>query len=248
MARPGRGVENECESRAATADNDHGAAYAPRRSLGYAACVATARSITRMSEAEYLASEPRVRLKREWRNGEVVAMAGGTPEHALVVAKVGAALTTALRGQRCQVFSSELRVHTPRTGLYAYPDATIVRGPIERHTDGISVLNPSLLVEVLSDSTETYDRGEKLASYESIGTLTDYVLVATERQGIEHFRRTGASQWVVTRYLPSAQTVPIPSLAIALSFDDVYDGWAAVAATRVPKGKPARPPPRRVKR
>lgn len=195
-----------------------------------------------MSEAEYLASEARSRVKRQWVNGEAFATAGGTPEHALVIANVVAALNAALKKKACKAFSSELRVHVPRTGLYTYPDATVICGPVARHVDGLSALNPSLIVEVLSEGTETDDRGEKLAHYESIATLTDYVLVSSEREGIEHFRRSGPTQWVVTRYLASAARAPIESLGISLSFADVYDGWAEVRATSAaPPKRPRRP-------
>jgi Uma2 family endonuclease len=199
-----------------------------------------------MTETEYLASESRSEVKREWVNGEAFAMAGGTPVHALVVGNVTSALGAALRGKPCRTFSSELRVHIPRTGLYTYPDATVVCGPIELHSDGLSVTNPSLVCEVLSEGTESYDRGAKLAHYESVPTITDYLLCATDDRVIEHYQRRGPNQWLVTRYAvpASATAVPVPSLGIELSMATVYDGWEEVRAaiTRATRSTRAAPP------
>lgn len=195
-----------------------------------------------MTEAEYLKSESRSEVKREWVNGEAFAMAGGTPLHALVVGNVASALGTALRRKPCRTFSSELRVHIPRTGLYTYPNATVVCGPIELHSDGLSVTNPTVVCEVLSESTETYDRGGKLAHYESVPTITDYLLCATEDQVIEHHQRRGPNQWLVTRYAAaSSAVVPIASLDIELSLASVYEGWQDVRAalTRAARARPA---------
>ncbi len=118
----------------------------------------------------------------------------------------------------------------------------MICGPVARHVDGLSALHRSLIVAVLSECTETYDREETLAHYESIATLTDYVPVPSEREGIEHLRRSGPARWVVTRYLPSAARAPIESLGIALTFADVYDGWPEVRATNAtPPKRPRRP-------
>src|SRR5947209_4150471 len=137
--------------------------------------------ISRMTEDEYLARERVASSKSELVNGQAVAMAGASPRHNAIVRNLLLALGSRLRGKPCQPYPSDLRVHVPATGLYAYPDVTIVCAPIEHHPkDEATVMNPRVIIEVLSAGTEAFDRGAKFAHYRSIASLRTYVLVGGE--------------------------------------------------------------------
>lgn len=148
--------------------------------------------------ATYLTLERDADQKHEWFDGEIFAMAGGTIEHAqLSAAMVGQRLTlTAPCG--CRVFSSDLKIRVLATGLATYLDAAVVCGAIERDPDDRNAItNPSILVEVLSDSTEGYDRGQKFANYRAIPSLCDYVVVSQYEPRIEVHSRDASGLWVL---------------------------------------------------
>jgi Uma2 family endonuclease len=177
----------------------------------------------RLSEREYLELERTAEQKHEYVDGEVVAMAGGSPRHALIAANVIGTLRSLLRGTPCRPLTSDLRVHVPATGLYTYPDVTVICGPPILHPEDASVvLNPRVIFEVLSDSTEAYDRGAKFAHYRHIETLEEYVLVSHRERTLEHFRRVDGGQWLYTAYASGA--VALPALGIELPLDEVYAG------------------------
>jgi Uma2 family endonuclease len=151
----------------------------------------------RYSFADYLALESMSTVKHEYLDGAVWAMAGGTPDHAAIAINIAVALSTALRGQPCRVFSADLRVRVKETGLATYPDLSVVCGALETDPDdagGNTVTNPVLVVEVLSPSTEDYDRGEKLAHYKRIPSLREILLVAQEEARLELWTRA-SSGW-----------------------------------------------------
>jgi Uma2 family endonuclease len=177
-----------------------------------------------MTEGEYLELERSSALKHEFMNGEAWAMSGGTPEHSLIAANVVGELRNRLRGGPCRAYQSDLSVHVAATGLYAYPDATVICGPIELHPrDGRSALNPRVIVEVLSESSEAYDRGAKFQHYGRIATLAEYVLVAQDQRRVEHYRRLESGQWLLTAYPPGAE-VELPALGVALPLGEIYEG------------------------
>jgi len=176
----------------------------------------------RVSYAEYLAFERDAETKHEFIDGAVVAMAGGTPEHSRLAMNVGVALANALRGRRCSAFSSDLRVHVPATGRSTYPDVTVVCD--ERRTaevDPDAIINPTLIVEVLSPTTEARDRGEKFSHYRRLESLREYVLVSQDDVRIEVFRRQG-DIWALRDYGPG-QSVELASLDVRLEVDVIYD-------------------------
>lgn len=147
----------------------------------------------RFSYDEYLARERETGLRHEFLDGQVFAMTGGTPEHARLIAEVSFALRGAIDPKRCRVFSADLRVRIPSTGLSTYPDVAVVCGDVElARDDANAVINPTVLVEVLSPSTEAYDRGEKWAHYRRIESLRAYVLVSPVAERLEAFLRTDA--------------------------------------------------------
>jgi Uma2 family endonuclease len=150
-----------------------------------------------MSFGEYVALEQAGERKHEFLDGNVWAMAGGTPEHAQLALNIGAELRAGMLGG-CRVFSADLRVRVRETGLSTYPDVTVVCGPLERDPeDPNTVTNPTVIVEVLSDSTEAYDRGEKFSHYRRIASLQAYVLVSQRGARIEVFRPNPDGSWTL---------------------------------------------------
>ena len=177
-----------------------------------------------MSYADYLAAERGATVKHEYVNGRVYAMAGGSPEHARLAQAIGGELRQALRGRPCATFSSDLRVRIVATGRSTYPDVTVVGGAIERAADDSdAVTNPTVIVEVLSATTETDARSDTWAHYQRIGSLREFVLVSQGQARIEVFSRDPATPevWSCRDHGPGA-TVRLPSLEIGLQLDDVY--------------------------
>lgn len=177
---------------------------------------------TRMTYADYLAAEELSTEKHEYLAGEVWAMAGGTPEHAALAARLIAELDSALRDRPCRVFTSDARVRVTATDLTTYPDVTVVCEKLESDPiDPNAITNPVLLVEVLSDSTEAYDRGEKASHYRHIPSLREYVLVSQRSPRIEVYRRNDAGRWELFEF-ESGGMAELASVGCALRVDDVY--------------------------
>ena len=186
-------------------------------------------SVDRCTPQEYLARERDARERHEYYHGEVFAMSGGTPDHSLIIANVNGELHNALKGRPCRVYESNLRVRVPRTTLYTYPDATVICG--ERQFDPLdtsreTVTNPTLIVEVLSPSTETWDRGGKFQNYQQIDSLREYVLVSSDKPLVETFRRQGAggATWVYTATSGPEVRVLLPALGVELPMAEIYSG------------------------
>jgi len=173
---------------------------------------------------EYLLLEEIAEVKHEFLDGEVWAMAGGSPEHAAIIGNVTTLLNVQLRGQRCRVHSTELRVRVKATGLGTYADVTVICGRLERDPDdrtGRTAINPRVIVEVLSPSTEEYDRGEKLSHYQTIPSLEEVVLVAHDRPEIEVVLREADGTW--SRHVAGVgQSARLTSIACDLAVVEVY--------------------------
>jgi Uma2 family endonuclease len=154
----------------------------------------------RLTAAEYLEIERAAEQKSEFFNGKMFAMAGASPEHFLIATNIAHELGNLLRGRPCRVFASDLRVKVSETGLYTYPDVVVVCGEMSlEEPERDTLLNPTLIVEVLSPSTEAYDRGDKFALFRRRASLRQYLLVAQDRPRIERFARQGDTQeWVLT--------------------------------------------------
>lgn len=185
---------------------------------------AVRRTTTKMSYAEYLAAEEVSEVKHEYLGGEVFAMAGGTIEHGRLAANMIRELGKALEGRPCVVLTSDVRVRIQATDLSTYPDVTVACGKLEKaDEDAHAITNPTLIVEVLSDSTEAYDRGEKFASYRTVPTLTDYLLVAQDRPRIEHYTRRDARSWLLDEAGPG-ERLRVASLDCDIVIDEIYLG------------------------
>lgn len=177
----------------------------------------------RMSPAEFLAWERRQPGKHEYHLGEVFAMAGGSPRHNFLSAAVCAELRAAVRGKGCSALSSDQRISADEGRRYVYADAVVVCGPMKMEPGAPDVLmNPRVLVEVLSRSTETYDRGDKWEAYQRLPSVTDYLLVAQATVRVEHYQRDVDGSWRY-RTLGPGERVTLGDGAV-LSIDDVYEG------------------------
>ncbi len=172
----------------------------------------------------YLASERNAEFKSEYFNGEVFAMAGASQRHNLVVTNVVSELRTQLKKSKCQVFPSDMRVRVKRTGLYTYPDVTVVCGEPE-FDDAFEdiLLNPTLLVEVLSPSTEPYDRGKKFEHYRRITFLREYLLIAQDRCRVEQYVKQSDGSWSLFEIAGLAASVKLVSVEVVLPLAEVYD-------------------------
>ena len=171
--------------------------------------------------ADYLQVEDDSSVKHEFFNGEIYAMAGGTPEHAAVTAAVIGALSEQLKGGSCRVYTSDLRIRVLATGLATYPDVSVVCGELERDPENhLAVTNPKLLVEVLSDSTAAYDRGEKLEQYKRIASLQAVLLFSQTSRRVELHERTERG-WR-TEVFTDDQKVPVASIGVQLALASLY--------------------------
>jgi len=170
---------------------------------------------------EYLALDETSNVKHEFFNGEIYAMAGGTLEHAALIAAISSALLTRVRGGSCRVYSSDLRIRVLATDLAAYPDVVVVCGEPHRDPENkLTVTNPRLLVEVLSDGTAAYDRGEKLTQYKHIESLQAVLLFSQTSRRVELHERT-TSGWLI-RVITGDQPIPLPSIEAELSLSLIY--------------------------
>src|ERR1043166_4502630 len=148
---------------------------------------------------EYLNLERESEVKCEYLQGEIYAMSRGSPEHGAIAVNLSREISHQLKDKPCRVFSSDVKVRTSLAGLFAYPDLSVVCGDLLFHDEKRDVLtNPVLLVEVLSDSTEAYDRGRKFYQYRQIETLTDYLLVSQKEPYIDHYARQADGRWLLT--------------------------------------------------
>jgi len=176
--------------------------------------------------AEYLLVEREAEHKSEYLAGEMFAMAGATFAHNQIATNVIGELHHLLRGHRCSPFGSDLRIHTPSTGLYTYSDVSVICGPPEftPADDRLeTVTNPTLIVEVLSDSTEAYDRGMKFEHYRSLPSLAEYVLISQKSALVEVFLRQPDGTWRLTPVSGLEGSAPLASLGLELRLAEVYD-------------------------
>jgi Uma2 family endonuclease len=173
---------------------------------------------------QYLSLERSSNVKHEFFDGEIFAMAGGSPEHAALQAAVVRDLGVQLLGKRCRPYTSDLRVRVLATGLGTYPDVSVVCGTPEYDPEASDVVvNPTLIVEVLSDSTESYDRGDKFENYKRVSSLEEYVLLSSRERLIEVFRRGEDDAWIRSEGRSRA-TVRLESIGGALDVERIYDG------------------------
>ncbi len=172
--------------------------------------------------AEYLALERSSPERHQLVDGEIFAMAGASFEHNTIVGNLVGELRNALRDRPCRVTPSDLRIHVPATGLYTYPDVTVVCGdPLFEDGARGTLLNPTVLVEVLSESTEGYDRGKKFRYYRSIASFREYVLVAQDVVSVERYTRGDDGVWSLHESGAGGRLV-LASIGCEIAVDEIY--------------------------
>jgi Uma2 family endonuclease len=182
-----------------------------------------------MSAPEYLQWERAQPGKHEFHLGHVFAMAGGSPRHNFLSTAMGAELRSALRDKGCHVLSSDQRIAAAQGERYVYADAVVACGGVRTEPGADDVLsNPTVVVEVLSPGTETYDRGQKWEAYQRLATLTDYLLVGQASARIEHYQREREGSWRY-RVLAAGDTITLSNGA-TLSVDAIYEGAFELSA------------------
>jgi Uma2 family endonuclease len=177
----------------------------------------------------YLAFERRSDMKHELIDGRIYAMSGASRAHAALSARLSGILDHQLRGRKCRAFSSDLRVKVPATGIYTYPDLSVVCGRVELEDERAdTLLNPTLLAEILSPSTQAYDRGAKFRHYQSIDALQDYLLVSQDLPRLELFSRTDDGRWIYSVADGLAGRLELPSVGVTVNLAELYDAldWA----------------------
>lgn len=180
-------------------------------------------AVKRLSPSEYLAFERASRTKHEFVDGEVFAMAGGSAAHNLIAVNLASELRNALKDGPCRVFSSDMRVLCP-TGLRTYPDVSVCCGEPQYEDDQQdTLLNPLVVIEVLSPSTEKYDRVKNFEHYRSIPSLREFAVVASDRQVVEHYaRQADAAHWLLTITQSSRNSVRFPALNREIQIAEIY--------------------------
>ena len=199
-----------------------------------------AKPIHRLTEVEYLDLERSLESKNEFFDGEVFAMSGGTPLHSQIATNLAREFGNKLKGRDCIPYNPDLRLKVELAGLFTYPDLSVVCGPLQfaPGTDD-TVVNPTLIIEVLSDSTEAYDRGKKFENYRQMPALREYLLVSQKEPRIEQFVRQENEQWLLREAAGWEATLALPSLEIKISLAEVFAG-----VEFVPTPIRARIPPR----
>ncbi|HQX52751.1 MAG TPA: Uma2 family endonuclease [Planctomycetaceae bacterium] len=176
-----------------------------------------------LTPQEYLVQERKAAFKSEYYHGEVFAMAGATREHNLIVGNVVRETGNALKARSCEVYPSDMRVKVSSTGLYTYPDATVVCGGPEFDDEQFdTLLNPTVLFEVLSESTESYDRGAKFRQYREIESLKEYVMIAPDRASVECYTRQADGRWLLQEYQSLEQTATFESINVTVELSEIY--------------------------
>ena len=179
------------------------------------------------SEEDYLILEKKSDYKSEYFKGEIFMMAGATPNHNRIKENLSGEVYNNLKKKKsCRSYSSDQRIHIPENSLYSYPDIVVVCGPNQyAEKDKNTITNPSVLIEVLSEGTSSYDRGDKFRFYRDIDSLREYVLVNSVNVGVEIFRRTEDNHWLLAEdAYKLSDFVTIQSIEATLKLSDLYEG------------------------
>jgi Uma2 family endonuclease len=177
-----------------------------------------------LTPADYLAFERQSDIKHEYFRGQIFALAGASQNHVTILMNTSYLLVGQLKGRSCRTYGADMRVKVSPTGLYTYPDLVVVCGrPLFEDKELDTLLNPTVIVEILSKSTEAYDRGEKFAQYRTLDTLTNYLLISQEKPHIEHFARQADGGWLLTESGGMDAVMPIESIQCQLPLAEVYD-------------------------
>jgi Uma2 family endonuclease len=178
-----------------------------------------------ISPEEYLALERKAVVRHEYFDGEIYEMAGASEEHATISSNVNASLNFQLKKRPCKSYQSDLRVHIPATNLYTYPDVVVVCGKPQlledAHLD--TLLNPTLIIEVLSPSTADYDKGAKFDYYRTLESLREYILVWQDKKRVARYTKQIDGSWLLRDFIGEDAEINLDSIDCTLSIEDIYD-------------------------
>ncbi len=175
---------------------------------------------------EYLEAEVNSSERHEYYNGEIFAKAGASIEHNRISSNTLVELGSKLKGKNCVPYSADLRIKVSKNELYTYPDISVICGEIKKSEDAFdTVINPTVLIEILSDATKDYDRGSKFKMYRDIPTLKDYILIdSTGSKFVEKYSMNDEGKWVLTDYGNNDAVLDIKSIGVSISMEDIYRG------------------------
>lgn len=189
----------------------------------------------KMTVAEYLAIEKSATFKSEFFDGEMFAMAGASRQHNRLKDNLVIRIGSQLLGGPCQTFSSDQRLLIDRTGLYCYPDLLIVCGEVESTEDDVdTITNPRVVIEVLSPTTERYDRGAKFRHYQQVPSLVEYVLVSQDEAVVERFVRQADGSWALVSFVGLEAELALTAVPVRVPLADIYAGVDFPAPPRGP--------------
>ena len=194
----------------------------------------------KITEAQYLKMERAAEGRSEYFQGEVFAMAGASRQHGKLTGNAFATLHVQLRGRRCDIFQADMRVKVTATGLYTYPDIVVVCGAGQFEDKEVdTLLNPTVIIEVLSKSTAAYDPSEKFEQYRKLPSLAEYLVVAQRRCHIEHYLRQPDDRWLLTEYDDLAGVIELSSIGCRLALSEVYEQVILVVKEEGPNWNPS---------
>jgi Uma2 family endonuclease len=178
-----------------------------------------------ISPEEYLTAERESLEKHEYFEGEIFQKAGSSRKHSLITSNINASLNIQLKTRDCQVHTSDLRVHIPKTGLFTYPDVSVVCGKPQVLPDAYldTLTNPILIIEVLSPSTADYDKGAKFEHYRTIESLCEYVLVWQDKKRVASYTKQSDENWLLRDFIGEEAEIVLSSIECTLTMDDIYD-------------------------
>ncbi len=172
---------------------------------------------------QYLILEEKAQTKHEYFNGEIIEMAGATINHNRISGNIYAHLNFLLKDQKSEVFMSDVKIYIPEYNVYTYPDVMIIADkPIYQEKSNTTILNPLVIIEVLSLSIQDYDRGQKFKYYRSVESLQEYILINQYEYEIEQFAKNQQQKWVLTEYKNQAQPLKLESLSAQIPLKDIY--------------------------
>jgi Uma2 family endonuclease len=173
---------------------------------------------------EYLEAEVNSQERHEFINGEIVLMAGGTPNHNEITSILNAILRVSLKGKPYSIFTSDQRLWVPQLNNYTYPDVMVVAKPIELQSGRTdTITNPVLVAEVLSKGTRAYDRDDKFAAYRSLPSFQEYLLIDQYRLRVEQYSKTDANKWIFSEYSSMGERLTLTSIPVEISLADLYE-------------------------
>lgn len=177
------------------------------------------------SIAEYLELESAAEEKNEYYQGEIFAMSGALMPHNIIAVNTLSYLYQKLKGKGCRPYNSDMRVHIEKNTLFTYPDISVVCGePETLNNDNFNLLNPTVIIEILSKSTKNYDRGDKFKLYRDLPTLKEYILIDSSTIGVEAFRINGVNHWELEEYTSVENYLNIPGLKLLIPLSEIYEG------------------------